>query len=336
MREAAFIKQNKEKWLEFEKSLYNSTENKPERLAELFIQVNNDLAYAQTYYPKSNVIKYLNAITATAYHKIYGKQKSGKGLSSFWTFEIPMIMYQYRKYFYFSFAVFFLMALIGVFSAIHEPEFVRSFLGDDYVNMTEDNIERGDPLAVYNNETSFGDFNSFFMIATNNLRVGFMSFVYGIFGGIGSLYFMLVNGIMVGSFQYMFYEKGHFFLSLRTIWMHGAMEIFAMCIEIGAGVLMGTSYLFPGILTRKQAFFQKGKAALKIVLSTIPFTLAAALIEGYLTQYANEMPILLAGLIVLGTLGFISWYYLIYPHRVYRKNQEDISYLLKEIGHEKS
>lgn len=336
MREAAFIKQNKEKWLEFEKSLYNSTENKPERLAELFIQVNNDLAYAQTYYPKSNVIKYLNAITATAYHKIYGKQKSGKGLASFWTFEIPMIMYQYRKYFYFSFAVFFLMALIGVFSAIHEPEFVRSFLGDDYVNMTEDNIERGDPLAVYNNETSFGDFNSFFMIATNNLRVGFMSFVYGIFGGIGSLYFMLVNGIMVGSFQYMFYEKGHFFLSLRTIWMHGAMEIFAMCIEIGAGVLMGTSYLFPGILTRKQAFFQKGKAALKIVLSTIPFTLAAALIEGYLTQYANEMPIILAALIVLGTLGFISWYYLIYPPRVYRKNQEDISYLLREIGHEKT
>src|SRR5690606_2590099 len=67
VREVAFIKQNKEKWLEFEKALYKSSENKPERLAELFIQINNDLAYAQTYYPKSNVIKYLNAITVTAY-----------------------------------------------------------------------------------------------------------------------------------------------------------------------------------------------------------------------------------------------------------------------------
>ena len=173
------------------------------------------------------------------------------------------------------------------------------------------------------------------MIAFNNLRVGLMAFVYGIFAGIGSLYFMLVNGVMVGSFQYMFYEKGHFFLSLRTIWMHGSMEIFAMCIEIGAGVLLGTSYLFPGILTRKQAFFQKGKAALKIVISTVPFTLAAALIEGYLTQYANEMPIPIAGLIVLGTLGFISWYYLIYPRKVYQRNHADISLLLKEIGNEK-
>lgn len=335
MREAAFIKQNKEKWLEFEKSLYSSGAKKPERLADLFIQINNDLAYAQTYYPKSNVIKYLNALAATAYHKIYGQQKSKKGIAGFWTYEVPMIMYQYRKYFYFSFALFFLMIIIGVFSSIYEPQFVRSILGNGYVNMTEDNIQNGDPLAVYNNTSTFGDFNSFFLIAMNNLRVGLMSFLYGLFGGVGSMYFMLVNGVMVGSFQYMFFEKGHFFLSLRTIWMHGAMEIFAMCIEIGAGILMGTSYLFPGILTRWQAFFQKGKAALKIVISTIPFTLAAALIEGYLTQYANEMPIVLAGLIVLGTFGFIFWYYLIYPHFVFKRSQKDISYLFKEVAYEK-
>lgn len=335
MREAAFIKQNKEKWLEFEKSLYSPGRQKPERLADLFIQINNDLAYAQTYYPKSNVIRYLNALTITAYHKIYGQRKSKKGMAGFWKYEIPMLMYHYRKYFYFSFAVFFLMVLIGVFSSIYEPEFIRVILTDRYVSMTEDNIRNGDPLAVYNNTSTLGNFNSFFHIAFNNLRVGLMSFLYGIFGGIGSLYFMLVNGVMVGSFQYMFYEKGHFFLSLRTIWMHGAMEMFAMCIEIGAGVLMGTSYLFPGILTRKQAFFQKGKSALKIVISTIPFTLSAALIEGYLTQYANEMPIFLAGFIVLGTLSFIAWYYLIYPYFVFRKNQKDITHLLKEVAYEK-
>lgn len=335
MREAAFIKQNKEKWLEFEKSLYNSSERKPERLAELFIQINNDLAFAQTYYPKSKVITYLNALAATAYHKIYGQKKSSNGFKSFWTYEIPMIMYQYRKYFYFSFALFFLMVLIGVFSSMYEPDFVRSILGDRYVDMTENNIENGDPLAVYNNESILGDFNSFFMIALNNLRVGLMGFIYGIFGGIGSIYFMLVNGVMVGSFQYMFYEKGHFFLSLRTIWMHGSMEMFAMCIEIGAGIILGTSYLFPGVLSRRQAFFQKGKAAIKIVMSTIPFTLAAAFIEGYFTQYANEMPTTVAGLIVVGTLGFIVWYYLIFPHFVYRKNHQNISYLYKEVAYEK-
>lgn len=335
MREAAFIRQNKEKWLEFEKSLYKSSKIKPERLAELFIQINNDLAYAQTYYPRSNVIRYLNALAVTAYHKIYGQRRSTKGFKSFWTYEIPMTMYHYRKYFYFSFAIFFLMTLIGVLSAVYEPEFVRTILGDAYVDMTENNIKNGDPLAVYNNSSSLGNFNSFFMIAFNNLRVGLTSFLYGLFGGIGSLYFILVNGVMVGSFQYMFYEKGHLLLSLRTIWMHGSMELFAMCIEIGAGVLLGTSYLFPGILTRKQAFFQKGKAALKIVISTMPFTVSAAMIEGYITQYARTMPISLAALIVLGTLGFISWYYLVYPIKVYKKSHRDFSCLLNEVGHEK-
>jgi uncharacterized membrane protein SpoIIM required for sporulation len=336
LREAAFIRQNKEKWLEFESLLYSSNKKNPERLADLFVQVNNDLAYAQTYYPKSNVIKYLNAIAVTAYHKIYGHKNVGRGFSGFWTFEVPMLMYRYRKNFYLIFALFFLTILIGVFSSIHEPEFVRSILGDEYVNMTEENIRNGDPLAVYNNSSTFGDFNSFFMIAFNNLRVGLNSFLYGIFGGVGSLYFLLVNGVMVGAFQYMFYEHGHFARSLRTIWMHGSMEMFAMCIEIGAGVLMGTSYLFPGILTRKQAFFQKGKAALKIIISTIPFTLSAALIEGFITQYAKGMPIFIAGLIVLGSLAFIAWYYLIYPIKVYNKNHRDFSYLLKEIGHEKA
>jgi len=335
LREAAFIRQNKEKWLEFEKSLYKSSDKRPERLAELFIQINNDLAYAQTYYPKSNVIRYLNALAVTAYHKIYGRRGSNRGFKNFWTFEVPMISYRYRKYFYFSFAVFFLMIAIGVFSAIYEPEFVRSILSDGYVDMTEENIKNGDPLAVYNNNSSIGNFNSFFFIAFNNIRVGLTAFLYGIFGGVGSLYFMLVNGVMVGSFQYMFYEKGHFFLSLRTIWMHGSMEMFAMCIEIAAGILLGTSYLFPGILTRRQAFYQKGKAALKIVISTIPFTLTAALIEGYLTQYAKAMPIVFAAMIVLGSLAFISWYYLIYPIKVFRKSHRDFSYLLNEIGHEK-
>src|SRR5690606_22974265 len=168
---AAFIKQNKEKWLEFEKSLYKTSEKKPERLAELFIQINNDLAYAQTYYPKSNVIKYLNAIAVTAYHKIYGQKKKDLGMASFWNFEIPMIMYQYRKYFYFSFAIFLLMVIIGAFSAHYEPEFVRSILGDRYVNMTKQNIENGDPLAVYNNETQFEDFNSFFAIEIGRAHV---------------------------------------------------------------------------------------------------------------------------------------------------------------------
>ena len=71
MREVAFIKQNKEKWLSFEKAVFNNDFENPDELASQYIHLINDLAYAQTYYPKSKVIIYLNQLAAKAFQKIY-------------------------------------------------------------------------------------------------------------------------------------------------------------------------------------------------------------------------------------------------------------------------
>ena len=63
MREVAFIKQNKEKWLTFEQSFSNkNTQSNPDELANLYIQLMNDLSYAQTYYPKSKLVLYLSGL----------------------------------------------------------------------------------------------------------------------------------------------------------------------------------------------------------------------------------------------------------------------------------
>ena len=52
MREVAFIKQNKEKWLDFEKAIFGKTLKKPDELASLYIHLVDDLSYAQAYDPK--------------------------------------------------------------------------------------------------------------------------------------------------------------------------------------------------------------------------------------------------------------------------------------------
>ena len=69
MREVAFIKQNKEKWLSFETAIFNNDFKNPDELASQYIQLINDLSYAQTYYPKSKVITYLNQLAAKAFQK---------------------------------------------------------------------------------------------------------------------------------------------------------------------------------------------------------------------------------------------------------------------------
>ena len=108
MREVSFIKQNKEKWLSFEKAIFNNDLKDPDELASQYIHLINDLAYAQTYYPKSKVIVYLNQLAAKGFQKIYKtKREDTNRIVGFWKTEVPLICYQYRKFIYIAFIVFF-------------------------------------------------------------------------------------------------------------------------------------------------------------------------------------------------------------------------------------
>ena len=317
MREVAFIKQNKEKWLSFEKAIVNNDFDNPDELASQYIHVINDLAYAQTYYPKSKVIAYLNQLSANAYQKIYKtKSTDTNRIVSFWKTEVPLICYQYRKFIHIAFIIFAAFTFIGAISAANDGEFVRSVLGDDYVNMSIENIEAGDPVAVYKSGSNWG---SFIGITINNLRVGIIAFVLGVFLGVGTLYIMFKNCIMLGSFQYFFYDKGVIWESVRGIWIHGAMEIFAIVIECAAGLILGASILFPATHSRYTSFKIGAKTGIKILISTFPFTFAAGFLEGFITRYSNIMPHWLSVAIIVITLGIISYYYLIYPFKVQKQ-----------------
>ncbi|MDC9723044.1 MAG: stage II sporulation protein M [Urechidicola sp.] len=317
MREVAFIKQNKEKWLNFEKAIFGKTLQNPDELASLYIHLVNDLSYAQTYYPKSKIILYLNNLAAKAFQKIYiTKREDTNKLVHFWKTEVPLIMYQYRRYVLYAFLIFGTFVGIGVLSAIYDDSFVRLILGNDYVNMTLENIKAGDPVAVYKRGSNWG---SFFGITLNNLYVGIYSFVLGVFGGFGTGYVLLKNGIMLGSFQYFFYQEGVFWESVRGIWIHGSMEIFAIVIEGAAGLMVGASILFPKTYSRMNSFKIGVKDGVKILISTFPFTISAGFLEGYITRYSNTMPNWLSVSIILITLSIIFYYYIIYPIRLTKK-----------------
>lgn len=317
MREVAFIKQNKQKWLNFEKAIFGKQLKNPDELASLYIQLVNDLSYAQTYYPKSKTILYLNNLTARAFQKIYKtKREDTNRFLHFWKTEVPLIVYEYRRYILYAFIIAFSFIAIGVLSAAYDDAFVRLILGDAYVNQTLENIEAGDPVAIYKSGSNWG---SFIGITLNNLYVGIQAFLYGVFAGLGTVYVMLHNFIMVGSFQYFFYQEGVLWESVRGIWIHGSMEIFAIVIEGAAGLILGASILFPKTYSRIISFKMGVKNGVKILISTFPFTIAAGFLEGYVTRYSNTMPNWLSIGIILSTLSLISFYYLIYPFIVNNK-----------------
>ena len=317
MREVAFIKQNKEKWLDFEQAIFGKSIKNPDEMASLYIHLVNDLSYAQTYYPKSKTVVYLNYLASQIYQKIYKTKREEKNrFIYFYKTEVPLLVYQYKRYLLYAFVLFFACVGIGVVSAKYDDNFVRLILGDHYVNMTLDNIKDGNPVAVYNSGSNWG---GFIAITLNNLFVGLKCYIYGIFGGIGTFWVLIQNCIMLGSFQYFFYQQGVFWESVQGIWIHGSMEIFAMVVEAGCGFILGASILFPRTFLRLNSFKIGFKDSLKIFLGTVPFTIAAGILEGFVTRYSLEMPNWLNVFIILSTLSLISFYFLIYPTIVHKK-----------------
>ncbi|MDO5655620.1 MAG: stage II sporulation protein M [Flavobacteriaceae bacterium] len=321
MREVAFIKQNKAKWLGIEEVITGKMKKNPDDLSSLYINLINDLSFAQTYYPKSKTTIYLNHLATSLYQRIYKtKRTETNRISQFFFYEVPIIMYEYRKFLYFAFAVFAIFTGIGVVSAHFDEDFVKLILGDDYVHMTQENIKSGNPIAVYDMGSTWG---TAIAIIRNNLMVGAKMFFYGIFGGIGTFIILMLNSIMLGSFQYFFQQQAVLGESMLGIWVHGAFEIFGMVVEAMAGFILGASILFPKTYSRFNSFKIGFKKAFKIFISTIPFTLAAGFLEGFVTRHALDISLIINLFIIFSCLGFVFWYYVIYPYKLNKKMRYD-------------
>ncbi|PKG41805.1 stage II sporulation protein M [Psychroflexus sp. MES1-P1E] len=321
MREAAFVKQNKDKWLKFERVLVNNIHILPDELSQLYVELNEDLNYAQTFYANSQTLAYLNELSVGAHQKIYKTKKESKNkIFQFYFKEFPLFFYKHRSMLLLAFILFASFTAIGAYSASSDDAFVRLILGDAYVNSTIDNIQNGDPMAVYkkSNETDM-----FLGITINNIKVALYAFIAGIFAGLGTVYIILQNAIMLGSFQYFFYDQGLLWESARTIWIHGTIEISVIIVAACAGLVMGKSLLFPKTYTRLQSFIQGVKAGLKIVISTIPFFIIAGFLEGFVTRLTG-MPDWLAILIIVSSLALIVYYYVFLPQIIYKKNAKQL------------
>ncbi len=314
MREKQFIQQNEEKWRAYEATLRNDAAD-PAALSELYIHTTDDLSYSRTFYPNRAVRVYLNEQAQRIFLRIFrGRKRERFSLRRFWLRELPQTLYAHRWAFWLSLLTFGLAMTIGVVSFIVNPEFANVMLGEDYMRMTQENIANGDPMRVYKSRGAFG---MFLGITMNNIYVAFLTFLSGVFFGVGTLVILLQNAIMLGAFQYFFYDQGLLQESFLTIWIHGALEISSIVIAGAAGLAMGRGLVFPGTYTRLQSFQRSARAGVKIMLSTVPIFIIAGFLEGYLTRH-TELPDAVRGLFIVLCFALIGFYYVWYPWHVAR------------------
>ena len=316
MREVAFLKRNADKWKEIEVFLSSKDKVNPDKLADRFIELTDDLSYSRTFYPESKTTQYLNSLAAKVHQSIYKSRKERKErFIQFWKYESPLIFYKHRREIFISLAIFVVAMLIGIVSSAGDSGFVRLIMGDSYVNMTLENIDKGDPMAVYK---QMNGIDMFLGITFNNIRVSFIAFMFGLLISFGTAWILLSNGIMLGAFQYFFHIQGLLLQSVLVIWIHGTLEISSIIIAGGAGITLGNSILFPGTYSRKQSFMIGAKDGIKMIVSLIPIFITAGFLEAFVTRHTG-MPVILSLAIILGSLTFVVWYFFIYPWILVKK-----------------
>ncbi|MBC7826962.1 MAG: stage II sporulation protein M [Chitinophagaceae bacterium] len=306
MREGRFIKKNIDKWKQYQ----YETATDPDEMAQQFTELVNDLGYSKTFYPQSKVTQYLNGLASKIYLGIYkNKREESSRIWRFWKNELPLTVRKYHRELLYAFLLFTSFAVMAAFSTAQDQSFVRGVLGNNYVEMTEDNIARGDPFGVYKDKNKF---EMFLTIALNNVKVSFMVFVGGFLLSIGTVWMLFENGMMLGSFQTFFFLKDMGWQSVLVVWVHGTLEISAIIIAGSAGLIVGNSILFPGTHKRLHSLKRGAKDGLKLMIGLVPIFIVAAFLEGFITRYSS-MPKALSISILVSSFSFIIWYFVLYP-----------------------
>ncbi|WP_051296350.1 stage II sporulation protein M [Eisenibacter elegans] len=316
MQEAQFIQQHADKWRTFEAQLGQKQVKDPEKLANLFIAITDDLAFARTHFPQGQAVSYLNAMAGKVYQEIHQKQRFDRAaFGRYWLIDLPLNVYQMRWYMLYSLLFFMAFVALGVLSSHHDENYVRIILGDAYVDQTLYNIQNGDPLAIYKQTNAFG---MFYYIAKNNLSVAFRTFAAGILFSVGTVYILAINGVMLGTFQYMFVSHGLLAESVLTIWIHGTIEILCIVIAGGSGILLGSSWLFPGTYSRVESLKRGAATGGRVLLGLIPFIIVAAALESFATRHTEWPNIIRVG-IILSSLVLMVGYFVYWPWQVARR-----------------
>ncbi|MCE3227005.1 MAG: hypothetical protein K0S32_1556 [Bacteroidetes bacterium] len=321
MKEITFLKQNAGKWENYEKAVESKESIKPAQLTDMFIELTDDLSYANTNYDQSKTHSYVNSLASRVHQLVYkNKKERGNRFVTFYTQELPMMFARYHKPLFYSFIITAVATFIGVISQLYDDTFVRLILGDMYVEETLERIKKGNPIGIY------GEGNQFLMfvhITSHNIEVAFTAFMFGLATAFVTSIFLIFNGIMLGCFFTMFYQHNVLGSALKVVWIHGTLEISAIIIAGCAGIVLGNSYLFPKTHTRMQSFKRGAMDGLKILIGIVPVLIVAGFLESFITRY-TDMPLSSSIAIIGSSFVFILGYFVVLP--LYLKYKYKLKY----------
>ncbi|MFB1050949.1 stage II sporulation protein M [Paraliobacillus sp. JSM ZJ581] len=284
MQLKTFIQQHRSEWMALEASIYtlrkrnSMNQTNINEFEYLYQKTTQHLSYSQTYFPNDEVTRYLNELVAKAHNLLYQTERSSwKQMQHFLSTKFIGLLLDQWQAIVIAMLLFTLGAIASFLAVIENPLHIYKILPSDMVQ----NI--ADPSQLEANQNAGNAPLMSAQIMTNNIRVAILAFVGGITFGILTLYVLIYNGILIGALAGYFWNADSSYIFWAYIVPHGMIELTAIFIVGGAGLLMGYRLFVPKNFSRVYHLKVQAVRSVQLLLGTIPLFIVAGLIEGYIT-----------------------------------------------------
>lgn len=269
-------------------------------IALLYRQIASDLSGLRQERTARNVEAQLNQLLARVHEIVYsGRKTQVTDIWRFLRYDYPRLFRKLLPFTLASLALFLAGALLGSVLTLARPQFERHLLGPAMI----DTIERHEMWT--HSVTSMAPQASS-AIMTNNLGVTFTAFAAGITAGLGTLYMIGWNGILIGVIGIACHQAGMSLKLWSFVAPHGSLELPAIIIAGGAGMRLAYGLVFPGIYRRGYSLSLGSAEAVRLVAGVIPMLVIAGILEGFFSPSTAPvwLKFLAAGILFS---GLVTW-----------------------------
>lgn len=199
-------------------------------------------------------------------------------------------------------------AAIAYTAVVRRPEVAPTFIPSHMLDRAQDGVRRAREGEGYITDPQILRPVMASNIVANNVQVSFAVFALGVTAGIGTCLLLVLNGVSLGGVFGLYASKGIARLLLAFVAPHGVLELTAICIAGGAGLLLAAALLVPGPRSRKRALVEDGRRAVRLVGAATVLLLVAGALEGFVSPI--EWWPIEGKLAVSGVTACLLWLYL--------------------------
>ncbi|MCO4768595.1 MAG: stage II sporulation protein M [Deltaproteobacteria bacterium] len=283
MRRDDFIAAHRELWTELEFLLDELDAGKDpgaaQKLPAVYRRVCQTLSLARSRGYGRELIDELNGLVLRGYHQLYGRRVL---VPAEWLrYALVGVIRQLRKdrvLFVVSMLLFYGPFLLTMGAVQIWPELAFAIAGPEQLASMEDMHASGD---VRTGRESSSDLAMFGFYIRNNVGIGFRTFAGGALFGLGSLFFLLFNGVFLGAMIGHVMAIGHGAEFWEFGIGHGSFELTGIGLAGYCGLKVGLGMLSPGRRTRARAMFESAREAMPVVWVTFAMLTIAAFIEAF-------------------------------------------------------